>query len=93
MAFSHHGERDTEISQEVFIGWDTPPPGWIKLNTNGGSRCNNEAACGGLLRDEHGNWLCEFVRKLGLASTIEAELWECLMDLICHGTLVEGKSL
>ena len=33
------------------------------------------AGCGGLLRDDHGNWLVGFARRIGTTTSFVAELW------------------
>ena len=42
------------------IRWKTPIIGWVYLNTDGTSRRNNVAGCGGVLRDDNGMWICGF---------------------------------
>lgn len=49
--------------------------GWKKLNTNGfviGSP--GQASCGGIVRDEHGDWVAGFTRHIGATSSFAAEL-------------------
>ncbi|MCI02465.1 ribonuclease H protein, partial [Trifolium medium] len=54
----------------------TPRQGWIKCNTDGAQIMHNQqAGCGGVFRDDSGQWLSGFSRKLGSCSTLMAELW------------------
>ncbi|KAL4379262.1 hypothetical protein GQ457_02G040270 [Hibiscus cannabinus] len=56
--------------------WFAPPHGWVKANVDGAVRLHDSAAvCGGLIRDEEGNWLIGFSRSLGCCSVLFAELW------------------
>ncbi|KAK2382454.1 TMV resistance protein N [Trifolium repens] len=66
---------------EVPIGWNRPEGDWIKLNTDGASRRNNSAGCGGLLRNSNGQWLGGFSRHLGTCNAYIAELWGVLDGL------------
>lgn len=60
--------------------WEKPPSGWKKLSTNGSSIGRMErAGCGGVIRDEHGNWVAGFTRHVGATNSFAAELWG-LMD-------------
>ncbi|XP_050242423.1 uncharacterized protein LOC126691393 [Quercus robur] len=58
------------------LRWERPPTGWKKLNTDG-SRLggSDRAGCGGLVRDEHGEWVAGFTRHIGSTSSFIAELW------------------
>ena len=48
------------------IHWEKPPSGWKKLNTDGSSiGCMERAGCGGVIKDEHGNWVTGFTRHVG----------------------------
>ena len=61
------------------VTWIVPDEGWIKGNANGSLISNSFCAgCGGLLRDEHGNWISGFSRFLGRVSIIKAEAWALL---------------
>ena len=46
------------------------------MNTDGATFGNpGVAGCGGIVRDEGGNWVAGFTRRIGIASSFEAELW------------------
>ena len=48
----------------------------MKLNTDSSSLGNpGLAGAGGLIRDENGSWVVGFARKIGVASSLLAELW------------------
>ena len=60
--------------------------GWLKLNTDGAANgVLGLAGGGGVVRDENGNWVIGFSRRLGKASSFLAELW-ALRDglLLCQ---------
>lgn len=53
-----------------------PPSGWFKINTDGVSKGNpGSAGCGGILRDDVGNWVQGFGYHIGHCSAYMAELW------------------
>ncbi|GAU44764.1 hypothetical protein TSUD_246570 [Trifolium subterraneum] len=59
-----------------FIGWKQPQEGWIKLNCDGAHKSSiNLSGCGGLLRDNNGNCLSSFARKIGSCDALQAEMW------------------
>ena len=50
--------------------------GWYKLNTDGASESGvYRTGCGGIIRDEQGQWITGFVRRIGVANNFIAELW------------------
>lgn len=58
------------------IRWERPPRGWVKLNTDGSSIGNPGIVGGGaLIRDELGQWITGFSRRIGTASSFLAGLW------------------
>lgn len=67
----HNRNRPSIVS----LGWTPPPNGWFKLNTDGsGCTTTSEACAGGIDRDWNGNWIIGFSSKLGLASSLAAEM-------------------
>ncbi|KAF7818736.1 reverse transcriptase [Senna tora] len=72
----------TPNASSVFsIGWEAPPVGWWKLNTDGSCQGNqNLIGGGGLIRDSNGNWIHGFIKFLGEGNSLLAELWA-----ICEG--------
>ena len=65
------------------IRWEKPPVGWMKLNTDGsvfGSL--GVVGCGGVIRDDCGNWLSGFNRRIGITNSFCAELWGLREGLI-----------
>ena len=56
--------------------WERPQVGWACLNTDGAAVGNpGRARCGGLIRNERGEWLGGFSRSIGCADSFMAELW------------------
>jgi ribonuclease HI len=60
---------------EIDITWQQPEEGWVVLNTDGASRRDVAAGCGGLLHNSNGQWICGFSRHIGMCSAYLAELW------------------
>ena len=58
------------------VRWEKPQVGWVKLNTDGAARSDvDRSGCGGIIRDEHGQWITGFSRRIGAANSFIAELW------------------
>ena len=68
------------------IRWEKPDSCWVKLNTDGSaSDLLNAAGCGGLIRDDQGNWLRGFSRHVSHANSFIAEVWALRDGLqLCH---------
>ena len=65
------------------IRWEKPPDGWMKLNTDGsviGSK--GVAGCGGVIRDDGGNWISGFTKRIGITNSFMAEMWGLREGLI-----------
>ena len=68
------------------IKWEKPDMGWVKLNTDGAADvAAGSAGGGGLIRDDQGNWIIGFTRKISKAYSFLAETW-ALHDglLLCN---------
>ena len=65
------------------IKWDKPPVGWMKLNTDG-SVCGSLGVAGyrGVIRDDCGNWLLGFTRRIGITNNFSVKLWGLREGLI-----------
>lgn len=58
------------------IRWERPESGWLKLNTDGSyDDLLGNARGGSLIRDEQGQWVAGFTRKIGRANSFIAEAW------------------
>ena len=56
--------------------WERPSLGWKKFNTDGAFNGDARlAGCGGIVRDERGQWVNGFSKRIGLTNSFEAELW------------------
>ena len=56
--------------------WEKLDTGWMKLNTNGASNGSlGFAGGGGVIRDEEGNWVIGYARRIGPAKSFLVELW------------------
>ena len=68
------------------IRWEKPDLGWVKLNTEGSTfDLLNAMGCGGLIRDDQGNWLGGFLRHIGHTNSFIAEVWALRDGLqLCH---------
>ena len=57
------------------IRWERPPQGWMKLNTDGSVNGNPSlAGCGGMIRDDSGQWIVGFSKCINITSSFAAEL-------------------
>ena len=64
------------------IRWEKPAMGWKKLNTDGSVFGSfGQVGCGGVVRDEHGNWIVGFTRHIGTTNFFAAEFWGLRDDL------------
>ncbi|KAK2422286.1 Polynucleotidyl transferase, ribonuclease H superfamily protein [Trifolium repens] len=71
-----------QVNREArLIGWKPPVGDWIKLNTDGACKDENVAGCGGILRNNAGEWCGGFAKHLGKCSAFVAELWGVLEGL------------
>ena len=70
------------------ICWERPPEGWAKLNTDG-ALCTHSgsAGCGGVVRDDRGEWVAGFSRRIGATNSFMAELWGLRDGLILCSNL------
>ena len=60
----------------IEVGWEKPPMGWAKLNTDGSAiGSTGRAGGGGVIRDHNGQWLKGFARPIGDSNSCMAELW------------------
>ena len=56
------------------VRWEKPSSGWMKLNTDGTANTSlGSTGGGGLIRDEWGNWVLGFSRKIGDANSFMVE--------------------
>ena len=67
--------KTKQLKTIVSMGWEKPPRGWVKLNTDGSTMRNLErVGGGGLIRNHDGIWLKGFARGIGYTNSILAEL-------------------
>lgn len=58
------------------VRWEKPRSGWLKLNTDGFYDDSLGNAEGGwVIRDEYGNWVVGFTRKVERANNFIVEAW------------------
>lgn len=61
--------------KDIWVKWDKPTDGQVKLNTNGSSLRNpGPVGTCGLLQDALGNWCVGFYCHVGVATSMQAEL-------------------
>jgi ribonuclease HI len=76
----HHAKHASDLIDgkeysRVEIGWKPPSGNFVRLNTDGASKNNNQAGCGGIIRGNQGEWLGGFAKGVGDCSAFVAELW------------------
>nr|GMC80045.1 LINE-type retrotransposon LIb DNA [Ipomoea batatas] len=60
----------------VWVQWQRPESGWVKLNTDGAAKkSSGMASAGGLVRDSDGNWLWGFMVNIDITNSFMVELW------------------
>lgn len=57
------------INDRMESSWRTPRQGWLRLDADGSSWCNNQATCEGLLINGIGEWVGGFQMKIESTST------------------------
>ncbi|KAK6934581.1 Ribonuclease H domain [Dillenia turbinata] len=62
-------------TRELWVSWNPPKGGIIKINTDGSVNPDGHAAAGGVLRNDKGDWLAGFSMNVDMCSVIAAELW------------------
>ncbi|KAJ1426554.1 Ribonuclease H domain [Sesbania bispinosa] len=68
--------------KEELISWSKPPANFYKLNVDGSvMAADMQASCWGLIRDHNGTFVKGFSCKIGIRSTVKAELWGLLHGL------------
>ncbi|KAL9224347.1 hypothetical protein vseg_000390 [Gypsophila vaccaria] len=74
--------QHTTRSKEVFVRWSPPPSDWFVLNIDGASRGNpGESGAGGLIRTADGSLIRAFALKLGIGSSMRAEVMALVRGL------------
>jgi len=74
--------RNLQRKETIYVGWDKPPEGWIKLNSDGACKgCGENSGCGDLFRSSDGRWLKGYIRKVGVCDALHAELWGMYLGL------------
>jgi ribonuclease HI len=69
-------DGNSKASESIPVKWVPPALGWVKLNTDGSSLGNpGQAGGGGVIRDHVGHWIRGFTRRVGVATSLAAELW------------------
>ncbi|KAE8735058.1 hypothetical protein F3Y22_tig00000477pilonHSYRG00219 [Hibiscus syriacus] len=49
---------------------------WIKMNTDDTRKASSgETTCGGVIRDYGRRWIFGYAKRIGLCSSLKAELW------------------
>ena len=89
-----------KVKSVVAVGWEKPPAGWVKLNSDGSALSSlGRAGGGGVIRDHEGKWLEGYARSLGSTNSCVAELWAVRDGLLLakemglHNIIVELDAL
>ncbi|MCI54194.1 ribonuclease H protein, partial [Trifolium medium] len=58
------------------VSWKAPTQGWFAVNTDGAVKSEQrQAGCGGVLRNDKGEWIEGFTEYLGDTTAYMLELW------------------
>lgn len=69
-------EKNDGSGSELHVRWQPPSQGEVALNSDGSVvNAGSNAACGGVLRDETGNFIFGFAVNSGACSIIATKLW------------------
>ena len=71
----------TSQHQISFVSWTTPIDPWLKFNSDDSVHSSDSAACGGVLRNSEGCFVCAFTANVGHCPVVVAELWGALYAL------------
>jgi hypothetical protein len=79
---THPPYRNLQIKETVYILWDKPFEGQIKLNSGGACKEGGEnSRRRGLFRNSNGIWLKGYIRKIRVCDTLHAELYAMYLGL------------
>ena len=74
------------------IKWERPESGWLKLNTDGSfDDLLGNAGGGGLIRDEQGQWVAGFTRKIGKTNSFMVKAWALRDGLVLCNQMKVSK--
>ena len=74
------------------IKWETPELGWLKLNADGSfDDLLGNARGGGLIRDEQGQRVAGFTRKIGKTNSFMAKAWALRDGLVLCNQMKVSK--
>ncbi|KAE8657855.1 hypothetical protein F3Y22_tig00116978pilonHSYRG00006 [Hibiscus syriacus] len=80
LQLNHNYPKNT--TSTLLVHWSPPSSGYLKLNTDGASQCNQGVAgADDLLRDENGAWVMGFTAHLGTCTSVAAELFAIRMGI------------
>ena len=72
----------------VRIKWEKPQLGWVHLNIDGSALGNpGRVGCGGIIQNDHGDWIGGFSRSIGFTTSFIAELWALRDGLTLYSNL------
>lgn len=61
--------------KEICVNWMPPTGGWFKCNADGSSKANGAmVACGGVIRNDAGDWVTGFSLRLKSQDSLSAEI-------------------
>jgi len=72
---AHPPYHNLQIKETIYILWDKPLEGRIKLNSGGACKGGGEnSGCRGLFHNSNGKWLKGDIRKIRVCDTLHAKL-------------------
>jgi len=77
-----------KVLHPLFVRWEFPSPGWVKINTNGAAKGSPSlATCGGIFRGSMEKFIGGFSTFLGIQTTLVVEFYG-----VIH-TIAEAKKM
>lgn len=73
------------IKTVTHVSWSPPPPGVVKINTDGSVYKDGNAGAGAVIRNHISKWIVGTSRKLHGVPVSLAELWPSMMVFLCVG--------
>ncbi|KAF7811992.1 ribonuclease H [Senna tora] len=70
-------ESQSTFGQKLIVkAWSKLKEGWVKVNSDGAVyKATSLSGCGGLIRNQNGDWIKGYKKKIGVSTPFGAEIW------------------